>query len=179
MVTDEVQGVGKMLPDSHTANAFRGGNLVVAASVGKAKSEDALLLWRKVSGDKLVDVRQPFVTPFCGILLHSHPFHPSPQFFMAQPLQALVADTRQQVALFRASLQHRLPTKQVGKDVADHILALLFVVEEGARHPQHLGIVLLKQPLNFHLFHHVVYCNTLQTRKMLTPKEKNDNFAIL
>jgi len=58
--------------------------------------------------------------------------------------------------------------KQACKDVAHHILTLLLVVEDSARHPQHLGIMLLEQLLNRLTFHHVFYNNTPQKQKMLT-----------
>ena len=41
------------------------------------------------------------------------------------------------------------------KDVADHILALLLIVEDRACHPQHLGVVLLEQLLDIMSFQHV------------------------
>ena len=88
---------------------------------------------------------------------------------MAQSLEALVSDARQQVVLFGVGYQDRLLMKQVLEDVADDILAFLLIVEDGTCHPIHLGIMLHKQPLTFYSFHHVFYCNTHQTLKKLTP----------
>ena len=80
---------------------------------------------------------------------------------MSQSFETLFSDARQQVALRCVGHQDYLPMKQVLEDVADHILALLLIVEDGARHPIHLGIMLLEQLLDHILFHHVFYCNTL------------------
>ena len=67
MVSDEVQGVGKMLPYGHTADALTSGNLLVAVPVGETEMEDALLLSRQVVGNEFVDVCQPLVVCF-GII---------------------------------------------------------------------------------------------------------------
>ena len=69
--------------------------------------------------------------------------------------EATVADSGQQVALLRIRQQYRLPIEQTLEDVAYHILAILLVVQQGACHPLHLGIVLLEQPLNRLSFHRV------------------------
>ena len=70
---------------------------------------------------------------------------------MADTLQTLVANARQQVAFLGVWHQHRPPTEQS----LNHILALLLIVEDRACHPQHLGVVLLEQPLDIMSFHHV------------------------
>ena len=57
-------------------------------------------------------------------------------------------------ALFVCGLA-ALRTQQPLKDVADYIFALLLIVEDGACHPQHFGVVLLEQPLDIMSFHHV------------------------
>ena len=53
---------------------------------------------------------------------------------MADTLQTLVANARQQVAFLGV---------------------WLLIVEDRACHPQHLGVVLLEQPLDIMSFHHV------------------------
>ena len=45
--------------------------------------------------------------------------------------------------------------EQLLEDVADHILALLHIVQQGARHPLHLGVVLSEQLLYRLSFHHI------------------------
>ena len=119
-----------MFPYSYAADAFGRSYLLIAISFCETEAEDARLLCR------------------CNL-------HTESRFLMADTLQTLVANARQQVAFLGVWHQHRPPTEQSLKDVADHILALLLIVEDRACHPQHLGVVLLEQPLDIMSFHHV------------------------
>ena len=158
-----------MFPYGHPADVLAGSNLLVAVSVGETEAENALFLNRQVVGNKFVNVRQPFVvclgviSKFCVVAALKG------IRYVAQSFEALVSDARQQVTFLRVGHQDRLSIEQVFEDVADHILAFLLIVEDGACHPVHLGIMLHKQPLTFYSFHHVFYCNTHQTLKKLTP----------
>ncbi len=91
---------------------------------------------------------------------------------MPEPLQAAVSDARHQVSLLRARHENRLATKQAFEDVLTDILALLHVVEQGARHPLHPCVMLHEQPLYGLAFHHVFTYNTPQRQKKLTLKAK-------
>ena len=74
---------------------------------------------------------------------------------VTQALQTAVADACQQIAFLCARHQRNVAAEQLLEDVADHILALLPVAEQGLRHPLHLGIVLSEQLLDYISFHHV------------------------
>ena len=89
-----------------------------------------------------------------------------------ESLQATVPDARHQVAFLRTRHENRLATKQAFEDVLTDILALLHVVEQGARHPLHPCVVLHEQPLYGLAFHHVFTYNTPQRQKKLTPEAK-------
>ena len=161
-----------MFPNSHFADTLCDGNVFITASVGEAEVEYALFLIGEMACHELVNVRQPRIFAVCirNLFRLRHFLHVQFHTLMAQSFETLFSDARQQVALRCAWHQDRLPMKQVLEDVADHILALLLIVEDGARHPIHFGIMLFEQLLDQILFHHVFYCNTLQTHKTLTPK---------
>ena len=154
-----------MFPYGYATDTFSGGNLLITVSVVEAEAEDALFLFGQMTGNELVDVCQSFVFYF-GIVRSIT--CSNGDRCMAQPLETSVADTSQKIVFRCLRHQERMSMKKTCKDVADHILALLLVVEDSARHPQHLGIVLHEQLLNLLSFHHVFYYNTLQTQKMLT-----------
>ena len=157
-----------MFPYGYPTDAFGGGNLLVAASVIEAQAEDALLLFRQVAGHYLIDVRQPLVlnVGLVSWLCKSVDFKWNRD--VAQPLKALVTDARQQIAFLCVRPQDGMPMKQVLEDVADHILAFLLIVEDGACHPEHLGIMLTEQLMDSILFHNVFINNTHQLYKKLT-----------
>ena len=168
MFLDFRDAVREVLPDSDLADVFCGGNLLVAVAVGEAQPEDALLLCGEVADHELHDVRQPFVLHCLRPVVCCSLSVVSDNRLVTQPLQTLVTDACHQVAFFRAWHQHHLPTKQTFEDVADHIFALLLVVQQGARRPAHLGVVLHEQPSHSLLFHQVFSYNTPQTKKKLT-----------
>jgi len=143
-------------PYGHAADTFSRSYLLIAIPFSETKVEDALLLLCEMADDKLDDVGHALVFILCIRRLPCRcSLHAESRFLMADALQALVANARQQVAFLGVGHQHRPPTQQSLKDVADHILALLLVVEHRARYPQHLGVVLLEQPLDIVSFHHV------------------------
>ena len=145
-----------MFPYSYAADAFGRSYLLIAISFCETEAEDALLLFCQMTDDKLDDVCYAFIFILCiRRLLCRCNLHTESRFLMADTLQTLVANARQQVAFLGVWHQHRPPTEQSLKDVADHILALLLIVEDRACHPQHLGVVLLEQPLDIMSFHHV------------------------
>ena len=160
-----------MFPYGNPADALGDSNLLVAAPAAEAEVEDTLLLRRQMTGNELVNVCQSFVLAVAigNLFCHQSFFRVQFHILVTQPLETLISDARQQIAFFRIRQQDRLPMKQALEDIADHILALLLVVKDGARHPVHLGIMLSEQPLDYTLFHHVFYYNTLQTLRMLTP----------
>ena len=85
--------------------------------------------------------------------------------YVAKSLQTTVSDTRHQVVFLRSGLEKHIGTKQTLEDVATDIFALLFVVEQGARHPLHLDVVLHEQPLDSLLFHHALLIIPFKGRK--------------
>ena len=144
-----------MFPYGHAADTFARSYFLIAIPFGETEAEDALLLFRQMTDDKLDDIGHALVFILCiRRLLCRCGLHAEPRFLMADTFQTLVANTCQQVAFLSVGYQHRSPTKQSLKDVADHILAILLIVENRACHPQHLGIVLFEQPLDI-FFHHV------------------------
>ena len=147
-----------MFPYSHATDALGSSDILVAIALGETEVEDALLLFRQMTDDELNDVCYALIF-IChmGCLPCSSSLHAEPRFLVAKTLQTLVANARQQVALFGVGHQHRLTTEQTLKDVADHVFALLLIVEDSACHPQHLGIVLLEQQLDTISFHHVFF----------------------
>ena len=92
--------------------------------------------------------------------------------YVPKPLQATVSDAPHRVAFFCPRHENRLATKQAFEDVLTDILALLHVVEQGARHPLHPCVVLHEQPPYGLAFHHVFTYNTHQRQKKLTLKAK-------
>ena len=156
-----------MFPNGNTTDTLGGGNLFIAEPVGETAAEDALLLCGQMACYELIDVSQSFVF-FRIVHWNSIATRSDGNRCMAQPLEAAVADTSQKIVLCCLRHQSHMSVKQACKDVANHILAFLLVVEDSASRPQHLGIVLHEQLLNHLSFHHVFYYNTLKTMKMLT-----------
>lgn len=68
---------------------------------------------------------------------------------MVQPLDAPVADTRQQIVLLPARQKRHFSVEEALKDVADHVLAFLLVEKDASRHGVHFGIVANEQLLDF------------------------------
>lgn len=158
-----------MFPYGNLADALSCGNLLVGISLRIAEAEDTLLLPGHTAYDFL-DFSQTFIFGlFVGRLSGVFLLHPTTYFLVPQALQATVADTREQILLFRARQQHQSAVQQTLEDVAADILALLLVEEDGTCHPEHPGVVLHEQPLYLVLFHCVFfYRNTPQPVKRLT-----------
>ena len=161
------------LPHSHFADAFLYGNLFVAVTFRKAKAEDALLAFREMADNELHDVLHPLVFCFLTVVC-CHLSVVTNDSLMPETLQATVADARHQITFLSSWQQNGLATKQALEDIATDILALLLVVQQGARHPLHLAIMLQEQPLDSLSFHHVFTNITPQRQKKLTLKAKFD-----
>ena len=130
-----------MLPYGHAADALLLGYLVVAVPFGKTEAEDALLLLREVADHELDDVGEAVVIALRLIQawLNLQVAHYG---LMAQALQAPVADTDEKVMLFGLGQEHDIAPQQSLEDVTDYIFTLLLIVQEGARHSLHLGVIL-------------------------------------
>ena len=135
-----------MFPNSHTTNAFGFSYLFVAISIGVSHTENSLVLRRKASGHIFIDIRK--VTVICRsdhtLLTGNELLYNMPRLFMPKTIETLITNTRQQIMFGSVGLEYSMRLKQVGKDIADQILALLLIEENAICHPEHCGIVLLE-----------------------------------